>query len=81
MANNILSGPIAGVGVERIFSIARQICSYQRIRLDAFNIMQLLIVRIHNKLMTHMDIDAKRSTTMLKKGMGISKVDYRIAEE
>ncbi len=80
MAKDILAIPVAGVGVERIFSIARQICSYQRNRLDAETIMQLMIVRSFDRLMAIDEPDNKRNTARLKKKVGFSRVDNKIAE-
>jgi hypothetical protein len=45
MAKDVLAVPIAGVGVERIFSAARRICGYQRHRLSATTIWKLMIVQ------------------------------------
>jgi hypothetical protein len=45
MAKDVLAVPVSGVGVERIFSAARQICSYQRNRLGAETIKRLMLVR------------------------------------
>jgi hypothetical protein len=80
MAKDVLAIPVAGVGVERIFSIARQICSYQRNHLDAETIMQLMIVRSYDQLMAGDEPDNKRNTARLKKKVGFSRVDNKIAE-
>jgi hypothetical protein len=45
MAKDVLAVPIAGVGVEHLFSIARRICSYQRHQLGADTIRKMMIVR------------------------------------
>ncbi len=45
MAKDVLAVPIAGVGVERIFSAARRIGGYQRHQISATTIRKLMIVR------------------------------------
>jgi hypothetical protein len=80
MAKDILAIPISGVGVERIFSITRQICSYQQNRLDADTIKQLMIVRTYDRLMAPEDSDNMLNPTALKEKMGFSKIDYTIAQ-
>jgi hypothetical protein len=80
MAKDILAIPIAGVGVERIFSIARQICSYQRNRFDAETITQLMIVCSHDRLMVVDEPENKRNIVRLKKKVAFSKLDNNIAE-
>jgi hypothetical protein len=51
MAKDILAVPIARVRVERIFSVAQHVCSFQQNRLDAYTIKQLMIICTHNRLM------------------------------
>jgi hypothetical protein len=55
MARDILSVPISGVSVERIFSIARHICTYQRNRLNPDTIQQLMVVRQRHGLLVQED--------------------------
>jgi hypothetical protein len=45
MAKDILAIPIAGVGVERIFSAARRVCGYQRHWLSPETIRKIMVVR------------------------------------
>jgi pyruvate/2-oxoacid:ferredoxin oxidoreductase beta subunit len=45
MARDFLAVPIAGVGVERIFSLARDIVTYRRNRLKGVTIADLLIAK------------------------------------
>jgi hypothetical protein len=45
MAKDVLAVAIAGVGVERVFSAARRVCSYQRHRLSRDTMKKVMIVR------------------------------------
>jgi hypothetical protein len=79
-AQDILTIHVTRVGVERIFPIARQICTFQRNHLDAHTIMQLMIVRSHDRLMAVDKPENKCYTGRLKKKMGFSRVDNMIAK-
>ncbi len=50
MAKDVFSAAIAGVRVERGFSIVGQICTFEQNRLDEDTIQQLAIVRYYTKL-------------------------------
>jgi hypothetical protein len=80
MAKDVLAIPIAGVGVERIFSVARQVCSYQRNGLDADTIKQLMIVRTHDQLLATDALEDNRHATALKQKMGFSKKNNAVAD-
>jgi hypothetical protein len=45
MAKDLLSVPIAGVGVERILSAAQRICGNERHQLSTTTIQKLMIAR------------------------------------
>jgi hypothetical protein len=45
MVKDVLVMPISGVGVERVFSTARQICTYKRHCLNPKTLKMLVIVR------------------------------------
>jgi hypothetical protein len=51
MAKDVLEVPISGVGVERTFSIARQVCTDQRHKLDVQTIRKQLLVRQREHLL------------------------------
>lgn len=44
MARDLLCIPLAGVGVERVFNFARDMCDYRRGQLQPDTIRQLLLV-------------------------------------
>jgi hypothetical protein len=60
MANDILAMPVAGVGVERIFSIAGNICTNRRSQLSPQAIRKLMLVRHRQSLMTPDDTEKEK---------------------
>ena len=50
MAKDILSIPASGVGVERLFNTARDICHYRRNRLNADTIEMIMLTKWYEKL-------------------------------
>ena len=48
MAKDILAVPVSGAGVERLFSIAGQICNVRRASLTPETISALMILKYHN---------------------------------
>ncbi len=81
MAKDVFSAAIAGVGVERVFSIVRQICTYQRNRLDEDTIQQLAIVRYYTKLYSAQQHAGQKNFERQKKRMGYGKTDFQFAEQ
>jgi hypothetical protein len=66
MARDVLAVPISGAGVERFFSAARRICSYQRSLLNAEIIKRLILLRFAYEIcrdtmvqFTNDDVDEK----------------------
>jgi hypothetical protein len=57
MAMDVLSAPATEVEVERIFSVARQVCPFQRNRMNADTFQQTMIVHQNDKLMNVYDDD------------------------
>jgi hypothetical protein len=55
MAKDIHGAPVSGAGVERAFSIGRQLCSDQRHRLDPQTIRKRLLVRQRERLLAMQD--------------------------
>ncbi len=49
MARDVLAVPTSGVGVERIFNMARDICHYRRGRLDPETIRMLCIIKYYDR--------------------------------
>ena len=45
MARDILAIPLSGVGVERVFNMARDVCHYRRSRLHAEQIRQIMLIK------------------------------------
>ena len=54
MAKDVLVVPIAGVGIERLFNTARNICSYRRYSLNPETIRELMLVRHHDGLLDNL---------------------------
>src|SRR6266850_1120382 len=50
MTKDILSIPASGVGVERIFNTARDVCHYRRNRLNPDTIEMIMLVKWYEKL-------------------------------
>jgi hAT family C-terminal dimerisation region len=50
MAKDILSIPASGVGVERLFNTARDVCHYRRNHLNANTIEIIMLVKWYEKL-------------------------------
>ncbi len=81
MAKDILSVLLACVSVERIFSIARQIVTYQQNCLDANTIQQLTIVRHHTKLYAPDQHHGNKRLLRQKQKMGYGKADFNFARD
>jgi hypothetical protein len=83
MAKDVLAVPISGVGVERVFSIARQICTYQRHRLNPETLKMLVIVRQQRRHRASADgvddSDGAKEDTEGK--YTFADADYTLAEE
>lgn len=45
MARDILAIPLSGVGVERVFNMARDVCHYRRSRLHANSIQKIMLIK------------------------------------
>ena len=52
MAKDILSIPASGVGVERLFNTARDVCHYRRNRLNSNTIEIVMLVKYYEQLLT-----------------------------
>ena len=50
MARDVLAALVSGVGVERLFSYARDVCSHKRGSLDPQTISATMIVKYHDVL-------------------------------
>lgn len=50
MAKDILSIPASGVGVERLFNTARDVCTYRRNRLNSTTIEIIMLIKWYEKL-------------------------------
>jgi hypothetical protein len=51
MAKDVLAVPILGVGVKRIFSLARLVCTDQRHKLDPQTLRKRMLVRQRERLL------------------------------
>ncbi len=78
MAKDILAILISGVGVERLFNTAQDICHYQHHQLDAQTIRMLMIFRHYNKLLV--DNDIKDADIKANVAISIDKVDKQLAK-
>ena len=66
MAKDILAIPILGVGVERLFSIARSICDIRRASLVLETITSIMILKYHNsntKLQEEEDLETSKAVS------------------
>ena len=80
MARDVLAIPVSGVGVERLFNTARDICHFRRHSLDASTIQKLMHLRHHNKLIAKLD-DATGESEMYKELLReIDAIDEEIRE-
>jgi hypothetical protein len=77
MAKDVLAVPISGVGVERTFSVARQLCTDQRHKLDVQTIRKRLLVRQRERLLTKQDEAGNHKTRV----SSYSDADIVIADE
>ncbi len=80
MAKHILSAPASEAEVERIFSVARQVCPHKHNRLDGQAIQQIMMVRQYDKMMkvyTAGDINEDGEVAQAKKdSVKLSERDY-----
>jgi len=60
MAKDFLAIPIAGVGVERVFSSARDVCTYRRNRLKGTTISDIMICKEDWREILEDDIDLEK---------------------
>jgi hypothetical protein len=63
MARDLLAIPMAGVGIERVFNYARDICHYRRGQLKPDTIRALMLIYCHQQSISR--IDELRSTLSL----------------
>lgn len=51
MAKDVLSCPISSVGIERVFSLARQVCTWDRAQLEPKSVEQVMLLKYYNRTM------------------------------
>jgi hypothetical protein len=76
MAKNVHAAVVATVEAERLFSVGRLVCPYQRNRLDQSTVMQLMMVRQHQKLLSRLGGGGKRSVVGQKRKYQFAQEDY-----
>ncbi len=86
MAIDVLAVPISGVGVERVFSLARLVCSYIRNRLCPSTISKLMFVKHAERQQREGadkrdDVSADKDEASGEVEAGESEGDYAIAEK
>jgi hypothetical protein len=64
-----------------VFSIVRQICSYQRNCLDEDTIQQLAIIRYYTNLFSAQQPAGQNNFEWQKKRMDYGKADFQFAEQ
>ena len=58
MARDVLAVPISGVGVERIFNMARDVCGYRRGQLSHESFRQQMLIKYHDRHHMRLQSDA-----------------------
>jgi hypothetical protein len=76
MAEDVLEVPISEVGVEQTFSVAHQLCTNQRHKLDVDTIRKYLLVCQRERLLTKQD-----KARSLKTSVSSYSVDIVIADD
>jgi len=60
MAKDILSCPIFSVGIERVFSLARRVCRWDRSQMSSETVEQIMLIKYYNRTM---DLDPEEAIT------------------
>ncbi len=87
MAKDVLAVAIASVGVERVFSAARRVCSYQRHRLSRDTMKKVMIVRDRESSDEDDDVGEEGDVEQVEQAADVDNTrifgdaDYRMAEE
>jgi hypothetical protein len=85
MAKDVLAVPISGVGIERLFSTARQICGYVRNRLKPSTFSKMMVVKhaegyISRKEKNNTGFGKEASTGETADDYDDTEGDYEVAE-